>query len=102
MKKTIKLSEAELTSIIKKVVKENKRDRHADLAQVISKLESEMGLNLENVDGDVVAKGKKLDNFLAKKLLELNSLHNELKASLLGIGVTTRELKGYGEDTKEF
>ncbi len=94
MKKTIRLTESELTTIIKKVVSENKKEglnRHADLADIVSKFETEMGINLDKVGGDITTKARKLDAFLEKKLLELNSLHNELKSALLGLSVTTSE-----------
>lgn len=95
MKKKIRITESELTAIIKKVVSENNKkeglNRHADLADIVSKFESKMGINLGDVDGDITVKAKKLDSFLEKKLLELNSLHNELKSALLGLSVTTSE-----------
>lgn len=102
MKKTIRLTEAELTAIIKKVVSENtnenKLDRHTDLADIVSKFETKMGINLDKVEGDITTKARKLDTFLEKKLLELNSLHNELKSALLGLDVTTSERAPKKED----
>lgn len=105
MKKTLKLSEAELTSIIKKVIKENKFDRRGDLKNIIDSLEDHLGFPMEtrfNDSSDVVSHAEKMLKSLQKEISTLKDYEVELRAALFGIGVSTKEMKGYGEDTKEF
>lgn len=104
MRKTIKMTESELTSLIKRVIKENKFDRHADLKDLVSRVESE--LNIEpgehEMSGDVISHAENLLDELSRKAHELNKLKVELKSSLMGINLSTKDYKGRGDDTLEF
>jgi len=104
MKKTIKMTEGQLTSLIKKVIKEHKFDRHSDLAELVSRVESELNIDhgSHEMTGDVKSQAKNLLHELSRKSHELKKLEIELKSALMGMNLSTKDFKGRGDDTMEF
>lgn len=102
MRKTIKMTEGELTSLIKKVIKENKFDRHADLSDLVSRVESELNMESHDMSGDITSHAEELLEELSRKTHELKKLEVELKSALMGMNLSTKHFKGRGDDTMEF
>jgi hypothetical protein len=90
MKKTIRLTEKEITSIVKKVISEQTHEREKYLTSLIYKVKEAIGEDMEMTGEDEID-GKRLLKSLSTKIFELKKLEVELKSSLLGYSLTTKE-----------
>jgi hypothetical protein len=96
MKKTIRMTEGDLSQLIKRVIMEEELNRESDLKSLIHRVEKALDIEPgqhQELDSkeSLITYSKTLLKKVAHKALELKKLEVELRSSTLGIGLTVKK-----------